>query len=133
MGLLVSTLLFPKSLSSFLAINLTPSLPRGLYRVTRLAVKPGALVTFCLPPELVRRHDLAKWIPPGRCPSGRAPLCKRIVLVGPGEVECGGAVWRVLRDQVFVRGESQMSQDSCVFGPVPFAWLRDGVVPIWTR
>jgi len=132
MGLLLSTLLFPKALSSLLAVNLTPSLPRGLYRVTSLKVRPGALVTFCPPPELIRRYDLAKWIPPGRCPGGRAPLCKRIVLVGPGKVECGGAIWSVLRDQVFVRGESQKSQDSCVFGPVPLAWLRDGVVPVWT-
>lgn len=131
-GLFLSILVFPKALSRFLAINLTPSLPRGLYRVTSLEVQAGALVTFCLPPEIIRRHDLAKWIPPGRCPGRRAPLCKRIVLVGPGKVECGGAVWRVLRGQVFVRGDSRKSQDSCVFGPVPVAWLRDGVVPIWT-
>jgi type IV secretory pathway protease TraF len=131
MGLLL-TVLFPGTLSSLVAVNLTPSLPRGLYRVTTLKVRPGSLVTFCLPPELIRRYDLAKWIPPGRCPSGKAPLCKRIVLVGPGSVPCGGAVRRVLPDQVFVRGESRNSKDSCVFGPVPVTWLRDGVVPVWT-
>jgi type IV secretory pathway protease TraF len=131
-GVALSVLLFSEIASAFLAINLTPSLPRGLYRVTRLAVRPGALVTFCLPPELVRRYELAKWIAPGRCPGGRAPLCKRIALVGPGDAACGSVVWRVPRDQVFVRGESRRSQDSCVFGPVPVAWLRDSVVPIWT-
>jgi hypothetical protein len=35
--------------------------------------------------------------------------------------------------QVFVRGDSRNSQDSCLFGPVPAAWLRDGVVPLWTQ
>ena len=128
-----AALLFPDFLSTVLAVNLTPSLPRGLYRVTRLEVRPGALVTFCLPPELVKRHDLAKWIAPGRCPGGRAPLCKRIVVVGPGKTECGRVVWVVPKGEVFVRGASAASQDSCVFGPVPAAWLRDGVVPLWTR
>jgi type IV secretory pathway protease TraF len=131
-ALLLAILLAPEALSRYLAINLTPSLPRGLYRVTRLEVQPGALVTFCLPPDLVSRYDLAKWIAPGRCPSGRAPLCKRIVHVGPGRAACGSEVWRIAADEVFVRGESLRSQDSCVFGPVPVAWLRDRVVPIWT-
>ncbi len=129
----LSFLLLPEALSELLAINLTPSLPRGLYRVTGIEVRRGALVTFCLPPELVRRHGLAKWIAPGRCPGGRAPLCKRIVLVGPGQARCGKALWKVAQDQVFVRGASRSSQDSCVFGPVPTAWLRDGVVPFWTH
>jgi type IV secretory pathway protease TraF len=132
-GLSLVLLLFPEILALFLAINLTPSLPRGLYRVKRLDVRPGELVTFCVPPELVRRHDLARWIAPGRCPGGKAPLCKRITLVGPGHEACGSVVWQVPRGQIFVRGDSVHSQDSCVFGPVPVAWLRDGVAPIWTR
>lgn len=132
MGLVLSLLLFSDLLSAFLAINLTPSLPRGLYRVTNLEVRPGALVTFCLPAELVKRHDLGKWIAPGRCPGGRAPLCKRIIRVGPGTAQCGEIVWQVARGEVFVRGVSPASQDSCVFGPVPIVWLRDGVVPLWT-
>lgn len=132
MALVAAILLFSDVVSRFIAINLTPSLPRGLYRVTRLEVRPGALVTFCLSPELVRRHDLAKWIAPGRCPGGRAPLCKRIVVVGPGRAQCGEVVWEVARGEVFVRGASAFSQDSCVFGPVPTAWLRDGVAPLWT-
>jgi len=132
-GLLLGVVLWPETLSPFVAINLTPSLPRGLYRVTRLKVKPGALVTFCVPGELVRRYGMAKWIAPGRCPGGKAPLCKRITLVGPGEAACGKTVWQVARGAVFVRGDSRKSQDSCIFGPVPVAWLRHGVVPVWTR
>lgn len=132
-GLLLGVLLFPEALSPFVAINLTPSLPRGLYRVTRLEVRPGALVTFCLPPEIVRRHDLGKWVAPGRCPGGKAPLCKQITRVGPGQAVCGKTVWKVPEGQVFLRGVSRSSQDSCIFGPVPAAWLRDGVEPVWTR
>jgi type IV secretory pathway protease TraF len=131
-ALVIAALLLSPVMSRFLAINLTPSLPRGLYRITRLEVRPGALVTFCLPPELIRRHDLAKWIAPGRCPGGRAPLCKRIVAVGPGRAQCGEVAWDVTRGEVFVRGASVLSQDSCVFGPVRTAWLRDGVAPLWT-
>jgi type IV secretory pathway protease TraF len=131
--LAVVLLFFSELPSSYLAINLTPSLPRGLYRVRRLEVRPGALVTFCLPPEVVRRHDLAKWIAPGRCPGGKAPLLKRIVVVGPGRARCAGVVWAVARGEVFVRGDSPRSEDSCVFGPVPLSWLRGGVEPMWTR
>jgi type IV secretory pathway protease TraF len=132
-GLLLGVVLFPEALSPFMAINLTPSLPRGLYRVTRLQVEPGVLVTFCLPPEIVRRYDVGKWIAPGRCPGGKAPLCKRITRVGPGQAACGEVVWQVPKGEVFVRGDSRNSQDSCVFGPVPVGWLRDGVVPVWTQ
>jgi type IV secretory pathway protease TraF len=131
-GLMLAILLLPEVVSLFLLINLTPSLPRGLYRVTRLEVQPGALVTFCLPAELLRRHDLSRWMAPGRCPGGKSPLCKRIVVVGRGRARCEGALWQVGEDEVFVRGDSERSQDSCVFGPVPVAWLRDGVVPLWT-
>lgn len=133
LGLVLLLLLFPEFLALIVAVNLTPSLPRGLYRVTPLEVRPGAVVTFCLPQELARRHDVAKWIAPGRCPGGKAPLCKRISIVGPGQAACGPVVWQVPRGQVFVRGDSLHSQDSCVFGPVPRAWLRDGVAPLWTR
>lgn len=133
LGLALSLLLFPEFASLFLAVNLTPSLPRGLYRVTSLDVRRGALVTFCLPPELARRQGIAKWIAPGRCPGGKAPLCKRITKVGPGRAACGRVAWQVPKGQVFVRGDSRNSQDSCIFGPVPVAWLRDGVVPVWTH
>ncbi len=132
LGLALGLFLFPEFLSLFLLFNLTPSLPRGLYRVTSPDLQQGALVTFCLPPELIRRHGVARWIAPGRCPGGRAPLCKRIAVVGPGRAVCGQALWQVPGGQVFVRGDSLHSQDSCVFGPVPVAWLRDGVVPLWT-
>lgn len=133
LGLALGLFLFPEFLSLFLLFNLTPSLPRGLYRVTRLEVRQGALVTFCLPPPLVGRFGLARWIAPGRCPGGKAPLCKRIAVVGPGRAACGKTVWQVAQGEVFVRGDSLHSQDSCVFGPVPVAWLRDGVVPVWTH
>lgn len=133
LGLALCLFVFPELLSLFLAVNLTPSLPRGLYRVTSLDVRQGALVTFCLPPEVVQRLGLAKWIAPGRCAGGKAPLCKRIEVVGPGQAACGKVVWQVPRGRVFVRGDSPNSQDSCVFGPVPVAWLRDGVVPVWTH
>lgn len=133
LALALSLLLFPELLSLYLAVNLTPSLPRGLYRVTSLDVRRGALVTFCLPSDLVRHYGMAKWIAPGRCPGGKAPLCKRITLVGPGQAACGKTAWEVSQGQVFVRGDSRNSQDSCIFGPVPVAWLRDGVVPVWTQ
>jgi hypothetical protein len=131
-SLVLGLVMFPEVLLPFVAINLTPSLPRGLYRITRLRVRPGALVTFCVPREIVERPDVGQWIAPGRCPGGKAPLSKRIVAVGPGRARCEDTVFEVRRGEVFVRGDSARSIDSCIFGPVQVAWLRDGVVPLWT-
>jgi conjugative transfer signal peptidase TraF len=66
-------------------LNLTPSVPRGLYLYVPGAVKRGELVQACLP------HDLAMYardrgiLLSGLCPSGVEPLVKILAAV-PGDV-----------------------------------------------
>ncbi len=62
-------------------VNLTASLPKGLYRLTDAVPKCGDLVTFCLEPsnpfcELARERG---YLLAGSCPSGLQPLLKKLV------------------------------------------------------
>ena len=68
--------------------NLTPSLPMGIYRTEKVdrANLKGKIVSFCPPDTVIfraaRDQGTLKW---GHCPSGFAPLLKRVVAV-PGDV-----------------------------------------------
>ena len=62
-------------------INLTGSLPRGIYRETSKTPQRGDLASFCLAPE----NEYRELIPERRylgesflCPSGQKPLLKRL-------------------------------------------------------
>ncbi|WP_317213731.1 conjugative transfer signal peptidase TraF [Stenotrophomonas sp. C3(2023)] len=68
-------------------INMTASLPYGLYREVDVPVQRGVLVLACLPQgphaELARqRHYLS----PGHCPARLAPLIKPVVAVAGDQV-----------------------------------------------
>ena len=61
-----------------LRVNLTPSLPQGVYIVRPGTPGKGDLVTFCLEGKFA---DLARergYLVAGSCPSGLRPLLKRI-------------------------------------------------------
>lgn len=79
-----------------LRVNLTSSLPKGLYRLVEDRPARGDLVTFCLDAENPFA-SLAKergYLPTGSCPSGLQPLLKKLAGL-PGdsvEVAPGGLV-----------------------------------------
>ena len=61
-------------------VNLTSSLPEGVYQFTDEPTQAGDLVTFCLDPENPF-FSLAKkrgYLGPGACPSGLRPLLKHL-------------------------------------------------------
>ena len=134
--------------------NWTPSLPLGLYWLSRGAPPtPGALVAFAVPAavrDLVRdRHYL---------PSG-AMLIKHVVAT-PGDRVCtdagtftinGQALGPILTEDtagralphyegcgpvpeglLYVASHHAKSFDSRTFGPVPMADIRGTVTPLWT-
>lgn len=61
-------------------VNLTPSLPKGIYRLTDETAQKGDLVAFCLassnPFSQVARNR--NYLGYGSCPSGLRPLLKRL-------------------------------------------------------
>jgi len=72
-------------------INLTPSLPRGLYLKTADPPAPGCLVLVCLP-EPATRHGLDRhYLQPGPCPSGAAPVLKQIAATAGDRITVSAA------------------------------------------
>lgn len=67
-------------------INLSPSMPVGLYRSRALAgsgtgLRRGVIVAACLPEQVVAWGRARGYVPRGRCPDGAAPVGKPIFAV----------------------------------------------------
>ena len=143
--------------AAHLLCNLTPSLPLGLYWMTRGApralAKEGALVAFAVPAavrDLVRERH---YLPPG------ALLVKTVVATA-GDRVCteGGALTvngkglgAILTEDtagrplphyegcgavpdgwLYVASHYAKSFDSRTFGPIRVSDIRAGVTPLWT-
>jgi conjugative transfer signal peptidase TraF len=68
-----------------LRLNLTGSLPVGLYLVTRAAPDRGALVLVCLPVAVAAFAKVRGYVPQGgSCPDGLVPVGKRVFAL-PGD------------------------------------------------
>ena len=137
---------------SGLAVNLTPSLPLGLYlRVDRNSVEVGDLVAFCPPEESAEAPRKAGLLIQGSCASGTLPLLKRVTAKGEGLVEVrptgiyldgswiqspapevGLTRWRIgrhrlVRDHLWLSADRPRSWDSRFFGPIH----RDRVLGVY--
>ena len=75
--------------ASGLHVNLTDSLPRGIYQETREPITVGALVMECLPPELATLGLQRGWLMRGSCPTGAMPVLKRVGAVAGDTVKLG--------------------------------------------
>lgn len=85
-----------------LRLNLTPSLPLGVYQTTAGPVTPGALVVACLPDSVAELASQRGYIARGRahdaertCPGGVEPIGKLVLAVGGDTVEVREAGLRV--------------------------------------
>lgn len=65
--------------------NWTPSMPRGLFRVTSEAPQRCDLVALCLEGEAAALALARGYLRPGSCPSGAQPLLKRLAGL-PGDI-----------------------------------------------
>lgn len=59
--------------------TLTPSVPVGFYQYTDEAPRPGRLVTFCAPKDVVRFALKRGYLHEGSCPGGAEPLGKYVL------------------------------------------------------
>jgi len=77
-----------------LRVNATPSMPRGLWRVTS-AEKPlrrGQVVTACPPDTPAMREAVRRgYIPDGSCPGGYEPLVKPVAALAGDRVTVSAA------------------------------------------
>ena len=101
-----------------LSLNFTPSLPLGIYRAEKMDTTnlKGKVVSFCPPdtPLFRSAHDIGilKW---GRCPSGVAPLLKRVVAIHGDSIQ--------FKDHLIVNGtaidhSAAIKEIAVLFGPM---------------
>lgn len=111
-----------------LRINLTASMPRGIYRISPdSAPERGDLVTFCLEnPGYVALARERGYLRPGSCQNELEPLLK--LLVGTA----GDHVY-LTRDGVWLNGDllpdSQVRIQDSLKRPLPPTSLRSGRIP----
>lgn len=145
-----------------LRVNMTPSYPRGLWRITHLDRAPtvGDLVFICPPDNAVFERAFARgYIRRGLCAGGLSPLIKTIVAIGGERVEVGNhvsvdgrplpasevqqtdAAGRPLSPfaggvipagELFVHSDFAASYDSRYFGPIPSSGALGLARPVLT-
>ena len=145
---------------SGLRLNLTPSLPLGVYLLTGGPIENGTLVAVCLP-EAAGREGLRRgYLRPGSCLGGFSPVLKRVG-AGPGEtvtvtaagVFVGGVplqeeapetdrwgrlltplppgTYTLSSGEAWLYTPARQSWDSRYFGPVPRQAVLGTVKPWW--
>ena len=131
--------------ASGLRINPTPSLPKGVYRITPehspVDLAKGDLVSFCLQGEFVELAKERGYLQAGSCPNGLRPLLKRLAGLPGDHIEAGSLDIRsednqgrpmssVLASGVIPTGmalvlaDHEGSFDSRYFGLVPLESLQ---------
>jgi conjugative transfer signal peptidase TraF len=90
-------------------INVSPSLPLGVYRVVHRPVVRGATVLLCLPASAARIARQRGYLWKGPCIGGVAPLGKIAVAVGGDTVEATARGVRV--NGVMLAGSKPLAVD----------------------
>ena len=81
---LFATLLLGFACAGGVRVNLTPSMPPGVYRLADGVPQRGDIVTFCLPDDKAVWALKRGYIGAGSCPFGTQPLLKYLAAV-PGD------------------------------------------------
>ena len=108
-------------------VNVTPSLPLGIYRLAESPAKPGVPAFFCLDsPDFIRLAEERGYAGAGFCPGGLRPLGKEVYGL-PGD--------RIGFDQGLITVNSQalpgsLAKDKDRQGrAMPASLLRPGIIP----
>ncbi len=70
-----------------LRVNLSGSMPIGLYRVSNRPPVKGAMVLVCLPADVAVFARSRGYVPNGRCPGSTAPIGKVVLAMAGDSVE----------------------------------------------
>ncbi len=109
-------------------VNVTASLPLGLYRLTNEVPQRGSIAFFCLEsPEFRRLAREREYVGPGGCPGGIRALGKEVYGL-PGDlvgIEADGSI--SINNQV-IAGSAAKTLDS-KGRPMPASALSAGLIP----
>ncbi|HTE45042.1 MAG TPA: conjugative transfer signal peptidase TraF, partial [Gemmatimonadaceae bacterium] len=75
------------SFAAGLRINLTGSIPPGVYQITHSPVVCGAIVLMCLPEPVAAFAKARGFIPRGSCTDGSAPIGKTVAAVAGDTID----------------------------------------------
>ena len=143
-------------------VNMSASLPRGLYRRVDAPAMRGAIVIVCLPAGIAALGRSRAYLHRGSCPDESEAVGKRVVAItgdrvaaGPDGVYVNGrhlpGSERLSRDsagrpmasvdrpdlplqpaELWLMGDDPRSWDSRYFGPVQVDAVVAVVEPVWT-
>ena len=65
-------------------VNMTASMPRGIWQETHESIERGSFVFECLPPDLAAFGKERGWFEGGDCPTGIEPILKQVAGI-PGD------------------------------------------------
>ena len=114
--------------------NASPSVPTGLYRITRRAPSRNALVLLKDPLKRLvgMPGDWIRMAPEGVYVNGRL-IPKSAVPTGSPYPHYPYGTLRLAPDQYLVLGNHPLSWDSRYEGPIPGSLLATIVEPLWTN
>ncbi len=128
--------------ASGLRVNPTPSLPKGVYRITPgQGLGKGDLVSFCLQGDFAELAKERGYLQSGSCENGLRPLLKRLAGLPGDYIQAGSLVVRAVDSQgrpvpsvplsgvipsgmALVLADHEGSFDSRYFGLVPLESLQ---------
>ena len=128
--------------ASGLRVNPTPSLPKGVYRITPCqGLAKGDLVSFCLQGDFAELAKERGYLQAGSCENGLRPLLKRLAGLPGDYIQAGSLVVRAVDSQgrpmpsvplsgvipsgiALVLADHEGSFDSRYFGLVPLESLQ---------
>ena len=84
---LLAALLLGFACAGGVRVNLTPSMPQGIYRLADGTPQRGDMVTFCLPEDRAAWALERGYVGAGSCPSGTQPLLKYLAALPGDEIE----------------------------------------------
>ena len=142
-------------------INVTPSYPRGLWRIEPLTrpLEIGDRVIVCPPANFPKMALEREYVPPGPCASGTSPLLKRVVGLPNQRVSVSDQIridgipitgskvffadgagralssWpgnQIPAGTVFLHANKDDSYDSRYFGPLPVEGVLGLAIEVFT-
>lgn len=111
--LIVALVLFAIAIGAYgagIRLNLSGSIPPGLYRTTRGVPDRGTTVLACLPSEVATFARKRGYVPSGSCEDGSAPVGKTVAAVSGDMVEV--STYGVSVNGTLLRNSAPLPRDS---------------------